>query len=273
MENENDGKKSKIIEELQKLGFTMNDAKVYFALVNLGKSNPAKIAEISGVDRARVYDSLRRLVKKRIVEEEPVKRAPSYKAKPPKLVFNRFREKYARKLELSTQLQKKLEKYNIPVEDPAIWALQGVKKITRAINQLVENANEQIYMILSPDIANHTIFIIEISEIMEDKIRDIPEMDIQIGLNVNDNHTSIIKQLLRSDIGVYHWASGGILPFGIYLSENTFIMTILSDVGDIPEYSFGLTMENATKDIIDGFIHLVNWCYANLCKRVGLKKK
>ncbi len=83
--------KNQIIKGLQNLGFTLNDSKVYFSLLTLGKSNPAKISEISGVDRPRVYDSLKRLKAKKFIEEEPTKRAPKYKAKPPKYVFNNLR--------------------------------------------------------------------------------------------------------------------------------------------------------------------------------------
>ena len=53
----------------------------------------ANISEKSNVDRARVYDSLKRLVKRGIVEEEPVPRAPRYRANPPETVFGYIKEK------------------------------------------------------------------------------------------------------------------------------------------------------------------------------------
>ena len=39
----------------KKLGFTVNDSKVYICLLKIGLNTPAKIAEKSDVDRARVY--------------------------------------------------------------------------------------------------------------------------------------------------------------------------------------------------------------------------
>ncbi len=99
--------KNQIIKGLQNLGFTLNDSKVYFSLLTLGKSNPAKISEISGVDRPRVYDSLKRLTRKNFVEEEPTKRAPKYKAKPPKFVFNNLRGDYNQKISLTNLYKRK----------------------------------------------------------------------------------------------------------------------------------------------------------------------
>ena len=51
-----------IEEGLQLLGFTKNDSKVLLTLSKYKILSPADIARYSGVDRARVYDSLNRLI-------------------------------------------------------------------------------------------------------------------------------------------------------------------------------------------------------------------
>ncbi|GAH42352.1 unnamed protein product, partial [marine sediment metagenome] len=77
-----------IVKKLEKLNhFTKNDAKVYLTLVQYGYLSPAEISRYSSVDRARVYDSLNRLVEKNFVQREPIKRGAGYKAKPPSSVF------------------------------------------------------------------------------------------------------------------------------------------------------------------------------------------
>ena len=72
-------------------------------------SSPAKISEKSQVDRARVYDSLKRLVKRGIVEEEPVPRAPRYRAIPPNNVFGKIRKEYNKRIKLSEEMEKELK--------------------------------------------------------------------------------------------------------------------------------------------------------------------
>ena len=64
----------KLIENLQKLGFTGNEAKIYSALVLLKQARASEIAENSGVPRPKIYRTLRGMEKKgfvRIIEGEP----------------------------------------------------------------------------------------------------------------------------------------------------------------------------------------------------------
>lgn len=272
MEEDEDFQKEKIIQGLQKLGFTINDSKVYFALLNLGKSNPASIAELSGVDRARVYDSLKRLVKKNIVEEEPVKRAPSYKAKDPERVLTNIKHRYNKKIQLADNIELLLESYEMPNKEPAVWSLDGSKRITRAIDTLIENAESKISIILSPDISGVEQNLSDLVRSLINKKENNEEIQLDLAFNVSESHTLTVKRLLNADIEVYHWASGGILPFGLYLSDKSFVLTILSEVKGIPEYNFGVLMENATPGMKNGFNHLIQWCYANICKRVAVKK-
>ncbi len=65
----------KLINNLQKLGFTENEAKVYASLVCLKKGTAREIYEASGVPRPKVYKVLRGMAEKgyvRIIEGEPI---------------------------------------------------------------------------------------------------------------------------------------------------------------------------------------------------------
>ena len=64
----------KLIDNLQKLGFTGNEAKVYASLVCLKQAKASDIAENAGVPRPKIYGTLRGMEKKgyvRIIEGEP----------------------------------------------------------------------------------------------------------------------------------------------------------------------------------------------------------
>lgn len=64
----------KLIENLQKLGFTGNEAKIYASLVCLKQAKASEIAENAGVPRPKIYGTLRGMEKKgyvRIIEGEP----------------------------------------------------------------------------------------------------------------------------------------------------------------------------------------------------------
>ncbi len=63
-----------LIKNLQKLGFTGNEAKVYASLVCLKLAKASEIAENAGVPRPKIYGTLRGMEKKgyvRIIEGEP----------------------------------------------------------------------------------------------------------------------------------------------------------------------------------------------------------
>lgn len=64
----------KLIENLQKLGFTFNEARIYASLTCLKQAKASEIAENAGVPRPKIYGTLRGMEKKgyvRIIEGEP----------------------------------------------------------------------------------------------------------------------------------------------------------------------------------------------------------
>lgn len=65
----------KLIENLQKLGFTSNEAKIYSVLISLKQARASEISENAEVPRSKVYKTLRRMEKKgyvQIIEGEPI---------------------------------------------------------------------------------------------------------------------------------------------------------------------------------------------------------
>ena len=59
-----------MIDKLKKLGLSEYEAKVYIALVGIGKATAREIYEVSGVPRSRVYDVLTKLASKGFVDIE-----------------------------------------------------------------------------------------------------------------------------------------------------------------------------------------------------------
>lgn len=65
----------KLINNLQKLGFTENEARIYATLVCMKTATAREIYETSGVPRPKVYKVLRRMEEKgyvQITEGEPI---------------------------------------------------------------------------------------------------------------------------------------------------------------------------------------------------------
>ena len=268
-----------ISKNLQILGFTINDSRIYVCLLKIGLSSPAKISEKSHVDRARVYDSLKRLVKRGIVEEEPVQRAPRYRAISPEKVFKQIREKLDTKIKLSQGLEEQLKNIKIKqnLENSSVWSIQSESKIRKQVDQILEEAQEFCLIIWTFDDSTASIREFEnLNQILLDKRRSYPNMQISIGLTVfpeNKDQKALINRLFHANIEIYRWNTGNILPFGLYLTENAYLQTYLSNLTPKPSYTYGIFMENAGPDQITGFKVLCLWVFTHLCQKVVFTKK
>lgn len=224
------------------------------------------------MDRARVYDSLKRLKKKNIVEEEPVHRAPRYRAHPPKDVLEMFRKDYANKLQLTETLESKLENLkNVTKIKDTIWALQGSPKILSKIDEFLNATQQEFYWVITPDINLHELQ--EIADRIIRKKQNFPNITIKLAMRVSNDHKNLMNRLFHGDIELYHWDQGGIFPFGIVLTENSFLQTYLGSMSLRPIYDIGFFMEHCSEQQLQGLKNLCLWVFAHLCKHVIFEKK
>ena len=282
-EEEIDLSDPEVLEEINKnlqiLGFTINDSRIYVTLLQIGFNTPAKIAENSKVDRARVYDSLKRLVKRGVVEEEPVPRAPRYRALPPEKVFGKIRGKLNKKIKLANELEDQLNRIKqLPSsESNSIWAIRGEKKIRKQFYKFLKQAEDTCYIITTLDDSRGSIRELEnLTDHLIDKKENNPNFSIHLALKIfpeSVDQKIYINHLYHAGIDVYRWNAGAVLPFGIYLTEKAYLQAYLSSLTPKPSYEQGFYLENASKEQISGFKHLCLWVYSHLCQKVVFRKK
>jgi len=80
-------------EILMDIGFTKNEAKTYIALLNLGLATATKISKNSGLHRANVYDSLKKLSEKGFVTHIQKENTSYYSATNPQSLLRIIKEK------------------------------------------------------------------------------------------------------------------------------------------------------------------------------------
>ena len=83
------------IQSLRHIGFSEKEAKIYLALVQLGRSTAYSIAAKSGLKRPTTYLILEDLVKQGFVFEVPQAQKKLFEAKPPEGVFSLAKERIA----------------------------------------------------------------------------------------------------------------------------------------------------------------------------------
>lgn len=80
-------------EILQKIGLSLNESRVYEALLFLGEASTNKISVKSKVHRRNVYDSLHKLIEKGLVSETFIKKERFFKAVNPERLKEILKEK------------------------------------------------------------------------------------------------------------------------------------------------------------------------------------
>ncbi|PIN76856.1 hypothetical protein COV17_00730 [Candidatus Woesearchaeota archaeon CG10_big_fil_rev_8_21_14_0_10_36_11] len=80
-------------EILQKTGLSLNESKIYEALLYLGEANTNKISVKSKVHRRNVYDSLNKLIEKGLASETFIKGERFFKAINPERLKEMIKER------------------------------------------------------------------------------------------------------------------------------------------------------------------------------------
>lgn len=255
-----------IIDNLQELGFTLNDARVFLALLQKGESTPAELAEYCGVDRARVYDSLKRLTAQHYIEQESTKSRPKYWAVNPMTVFENVQKKLSEKIKISQSLLPYLlERFRTPeISHNKYWNVEGKIKIKSVIKSIIENAKTKLTLIITSDFLTEeeTPWILNalVQKILTFKGK---KSNIQIILPIStlempERIVPVLNDLVAQGAIIFDYSSK-IMPFGLYLNEKSFLFIPASEFGTMPIYESGIWIEDAKASKLRGFSHLADW--------------
>ncbi len=131
-----------ILNNFKALGFTEYEGKVYLSLLQEHPSSAYNISQHSGVPHSRVYDIVRRLIKKGFAVAQGTN-PEVYSPISPEEMINALKRNNTR---LTDELKKQLE--SIPFEsdfDP-VWNLSGKKEAMDLSEALIRSAERDIYI-------------------------------------------------------------------------------------------------------------------------------
>lgn len=263
---------SEIEVALQTLGFTKNDSKVLLTLCKFKILSPADIAKYSGVDRARVYDSLNRLIEKGFIQKEPIKRGANYQVIPIERIFKVIRDEYKVKIEDTLILEKIIGELEINKEEsePRVWSINTRSKIRKKVKELIISANERVFFIITPDLLMQELggYDWVLKELWNKKFSS--DIQIVIALKYNELLKEEIKKLLKISVNIHSIEGDNVIPFGLLITDNEFLLTTLDSVREAPEYTSGLWLENGTPKQLVGYEHLFKHYITSECKIIQL---
>jgi sugar-specific transcriptional regulator TrmB len=141
--------------QLQELGLTKNEAKVYLALLDIGLTTTSKIIKKIGINTSKVYESLERLLKKGLVSYTIIKNKKHWQAEDPQQLTTFLEEQKKHIDEKQKQINKvipqlqTLQKINPAVSEYRIF--EGIKGIKTAREEALKilKPGDTFYLILS----------------------------------------------------------------------------------------------------------------------------
>ncbi len=132
--------------ELEYLGFTPNEAKVYLALLRLGKAGAGAIARECRLERTSTYHALERLVRAGIVSRILASSRTVFAAGPPESIAGIFKEKEQR-AELLIPFLKEVKRGER--ERESILKFTGYGGVKAVLNDILKTCKEgEEYLVL-----------------------------------------------------------------------------------------------------------------------------
>lgn len=133
----------KIIDLMQEIGFSQNEAKVYLTLVMKNPLNGYEIAKNSAITRTMVYDVIKRLVQKDAIVEinaNPKLYTPvSYKE-----LLGRYKDLYSAKI---VEIEKDIDELDKDAgEDTFLYNITDYKEMLQEIRHMISEAKSDIYL-------------------------------------------------------------------------------------------------------------------------------
>lgn len=136
-----------IEQELQSLGLTPGEAKVYLAMLKTGSSTVGPIAKISGISYSKIYEVLQRLMDKGIISFIIKAKTRYFQAVKPAMLY-RFLDIQEAEIEKNKERLKnllpELEKYTRFIEEKQeVEIFVGIKGLTTAYEKMYEKHKKE----------------------------------------------------------------------------------------------------------------------------------
>jgi sugar-specific transcriptional regulator TrmB len=198
------------IELLQQLGLKEYEAKSFVALARRQRGTAKDISETSEVPRTRVYDAIRVLESKGLVETQH-SNPQIFRAVSIDEAVNTLQSEYVERTESLRSALSGLEPTDEEESTEAtheVWSISGDQGITSRTRQLIEGATEELILV----VGHESIF----TEQLAEQLQSAQERDVNVIIGtVNEDLQATIQDSLP-DVEVFvsglDWLSRSPLP-------------------------------------------------------------
>jgi sugar-specific transcriptional regulator TrmB len=132
-----------IVENLQELGLSLYEARLYLGLLTGGPQNGNELSRTSGVPSSKVYAMLERLASDGVVTRSQRGTTVQYVCVPPHELLHKLRERYSKPLEY---LEATLPTVGSKDPEPDILQIQGIDAIVDHARAIIRASRHEIYL-------------------------------------------------------------------------------------------------------------------------------
>ncbi|NTW97204.1 MAG: TrmB family transcriptional regulator [Oscillochloris sp.] len=137
---------NKLLEQLETLGMTEYEAKVYLALLGENPATGYQVSKNAGVPRSMVYEALGRLEGRGAVLKSLEEKATLYRPVHPEMLLDRY-ERHAR--ELAGNLRAALMPLYNREETGRLWNFSGRREALAYAADLIDEAKTELMLVLA----------------------------------------------------------------------------------------------------------------------------
>ncbi|PSQ04855.1 transcriptional regulator [Halobacteriales archaeon QS_6_71_20] len=137
---------------LQELGLKEYEAQCFVGLSRLSSGTAKRLSEITDVPRTRVYDAIRLLEAQGLVEVQHSS-PQRFRAVPLEEATETLRDQYEARVDRLANALDDADPVDPVDEDPVqeVWSMSGQDAIANRANQLIEDATEEVVLVLGDD--------------------------------------------------------------------------------------------------------------------------
>lgn len=139
-----------LYESLQRLGFSLYEARAYTALLRKPLVTAYELAKRSGVPPSKIYEVADRLLAKEMVATVEEGGSTRYVPLDPEEALGRFRRSYGDTFDFIDEQLHRLRPAE-PAEAAYVWSLTQLSDIALKAKEMVEAAREEIYLAVWQD--------------------------------------------------------------------------------------------------------------------------
>ena len=150
---ESNSNHTQAVELLQELGLKEYEAKSFVALARLPSGTAKEVSEVSEVPRTRIYDAVRVLESKGLVEIQH-SNPQRFRAVPVDEAIETLKEEYDTRTETLRSALQGMDAVSAESDTEVtheVWALSGERAIANRTQQLIDEANEELVLVIGDE--------------------------------------------------------------------------------------------------------------------------